>query len=130
MKERSEEERQIDKRIENIKTHVRRVLKEHEMYSSEMSYQIELLASDLLVFRKIRDEVLKEGENPTVTEKSRENENRIKENPIYNLMAKFADRVRKDLRSLMMNKELSPADSKGDEGNDALTQLMDSLKEE
>ena len=45
-------------------------------------------------------------------------------------MAKFADRLRKDLRSLMMNKELAPTESKGDEGNDALTQLMDSLKEE
>lgn len=125
-----ENEKQITRKIENIKTHVRRVLKEHEMYSSEMSYQIELLASDLLVFRKIRDEVLKEEQTPTVTEKSREGKDRIRENPIYNLMAKFADRLRKDLRSLMMNKELAPTESKGDEGNDALTQLMDSLKEE
>lgn len=130
MKTEDENEKQITRKIENIKTHVRRVLKEHEMYSSEMSYQIELLASDLLVFRKIRDEVLKEDQTPTVTEKSREGEDRIRENPIYNLMAKFADRLRKDLRSLMMNKELAPTESKGDEGNDALTQLMDSLKEE
>lgn len=130
MKTEDENEKQITRKIENIKTHVRRVLKEHEMYSSEMSYQIELLASDLLVFRKIRDEVLKEEQTPTVTEKSREGEDRIRENPIYNLMAKFADRLRKDLRSLMMNKELAPTESKGDEGNDALTQLMDSLKEE
>lgn len=130
MKTEDENEKQITRKIENIKTHVRRVLKEHEMYSSEMSYQIELLASDLLVFRKIRDEVLKEDQTPTVTEKSREGEDRIRENPIYNLMAKFADRLRKDLRSLMMNKELAPTESKGDEGNDVLTQLMDSLKEE
>nr|DAE93807.1 MAG TPA: hypothetical protein [Caudoviricetes sp.] len=130
MEKGDDNEKLISKKIENIKTHVRRVLKEHEMYSSEMSYQIELLASDLLVFRKIRDEVLKEEQTPTVTEKSREGEDRIRENPIYNLMAKFADRLRKDLRSLMMNKELAPTESKGDEGNDALTQLMDSLKEE
>ena len=130
MEKGDDNEKLISKKIENIKTHVRIVLKEHEMYSSEMSYQIELLASDLLVFRKIRDEVLKEEQTPTVTEKSREGEDRIRENPIYNLMAKFADRLRKDLRSLMMNKELAPTESKGDEGNDALTQLMDSLKEE
>lgn len=130
MEKGDDNEKLISKKIENIKTHVRRVLKEHEMYSSEMSYQIELLASDLLVFRKIRDEVLKEEQTPTVTEKSREGEDRIRENPIYNLMAKFADRLRKDLRSLMMNKELAPTESKNDEGNDALTQLMDSLKEE
>lgn len=130
MEKGDDNEKLISKKIENIKTHVRRVLKEHEMYSSEMSYQIELLASDLLVFRKIRDEVLKEEQTPTVTEKSREGEDRIRENPIYNLMDKFADRLRKDLRSLMMNKELAPTESKGDEGNDALTQLMDSLKEE
>lgn len=130
MEKGDDNEKLISKKIENIKTHVRRVLKEHEMYSSEMSYQIELLASDLLVFRKIRDEVLKEEQTPTVTEKSREGEDRIRENPIYNLMAKFADRLRKDLRSLMMNKELAPTESKGDECNDALTQLMDSLKEE
>lgn len=130
MEKGDDNEKLISKKIENIKTHVRRVLKEHEMYSSEMSYQIELLASDLLVFRKIRDEVLKEEQTPTVTEKSREGEDRIRENPIYNLMAKFADRLRKDLRSLMMNKELAPTESKNDEGNDTLTQLMDSLKEE
>lgn len=34
-----------------------------------MSYQIELLASDLLVFRRIRDEALKEETTLTVIEK-------------------------------------------------------------
>ena len=121
-----------DKLIDNIKTHVRRVLVKQGKYSPEMSYQIELLASDLLVFRKIRNQVLNEEEEPTITEKSREGELRTKENPIYNLMAKFADRVRKDLRSLKMNKELPNNDDEGgtEKEEDALKELMDKLSEE
>ena len=55
MKRKKEEN---EKLIDNIKTHVRRVLMKQGKYSPEMSYQIELLASDLLVFRKIRNMVL------------------------------------------------------------------------
>ena len=57
MKRKKEEN---EKLIDNIKTHVRRVLMKQGKYSPEMSYQIELLASDLLVFRKIRNMVLDE----------------------------------------------------------------------
>ena len=97
-----------------------------------MSYQIELLASDLLVFRKIRNMVLDEEQKPTIVEITREKEERIRENPIYNLMAKFADRVRKDLRSLKMNKELPNNEDEGgaEKEEDALRELMDKLKEE
>lgn len=47
-------------------------------------------------------------------------------------MAKFADRVRKDLRSLKMNKELPNNEDEGgaEKEEDALRELMDKLKEE
>ncbi len=129
MKRKKEEN---EKLIDNIKTHVRRVLMKQGKYSPEMSYQIELLASDLLVFRKIRNMVLDEEQKPTIVEITREKEERIRENPIYNLMAKFADRVRKDLRSLKMNKELPNNEDEGgaEKEEDALRELMDKLKEE
>ena len=84
--------------IDSLKSYIRGILQERDKYSKEMSYQIELLASDLLVFRRIRDEALKEETTLTVIEKSRENCDRVKENPVFILMARYADRVRKDLR--------------------------------
>lgn len=121
-----------EKKIDNIKTYIRRVLAEQKMYSPEMSYQIELLASDILVFRKIRDLILTEMENPNVIEKSREGEERKKENPMYNLMLKFGNSVRKDLRSLKMNREIPKCDddTNTDKEDDALKILMRKVTEE
>ena len=36
--------------IDSLKRYIRGILQERDKYSKEMSYQIELLASDLLVF--------------------------------------------------------------------------------
>lgn len=117
--------------IDSLKRYIRGILQERDKYSKEMSYQIELLASDLLVFRRIRDEALKEETTLTVIEKSRENCDRVKENPVFILMARYADRVRKDLRSLMMNQEIQPGGEAGEiKEDDSLSRLMEHLNKE
>lgn len=117
--------------IDSLKRYIRGILQERDKYSKEMSYQIELLASDLLVFRRIRDEALKEETTLTVIEKSRENCDRVKENPVFILMARYADRVRKDLRSLMMNQEIQPGGEAGKtKEDDPLSRLMEHLNKE
>ena len=124
-RKRTEDMGTADKQLEYLKTYIRRVLKQNDKYKPEMTHQVELTASTLLVFRKVRDEVLKADQLPTVTEKSRENEDRTKENPIYNLYIKMADVLRRDLRSLRMNQELDRGSD-----TDAMTKLMESMKDE
>lgn len=121
--------RKSDK-VENLKVTIRRILQENGKYSNEMSYQIELLASDLLVFRRIREKALDENTKLIVLEKSREGFDRGKENPIFILMARYADRVRKDLRALMMNQEIQQGDENKAKDDDALTKLMEQLNDE
>ena len=104
-------------------------MQENGKYSNEMSYQIELLASDLLVFRRIREKALDENTKLIVLEKSREGFDREKENPIFILMARYADRVRKDLRALMMNQEIQQGDENKAKDDDALTKLMEQLSD-
>lgn len=120
--------RKSDK-VENLKVTIRRILQENGKYSNEMSYQIELLASDLLVFRRIREKALDENTKLIVLEKSREGFDREKENPIFILMARYADRVRKDLRALMMNQEIQQGDENKAKDDDALTKLMEQLSD-
>ena len=120
--------RKSDK-VENLKVTIRRILQENGKYSNEMSYQIELLASDLLVFRRIREKALDENTKLIVLEKSREGFDREKENPIFILMARYADRVRKDLRALMMNQEIQQGDENRAKDDDALTKIIEQLSD-
>lgn len=47
-------------KIENIKTVIRRHLQKADVYAPELSYQIELAASDILLYRKLREKALSE----------------------------------------------------------------------
>lgn len=126
------EEEKKDKRLEIMIRYLRKVLKDEGLYRKEMSQQVELTASTLLVFRKIRDAALSESEEPTVVEMSREGFSRQKANPIYFLYEKMADLLRRDLRALNMNKELTKGkeDKPLDEEEDGLAMLMRDFKEE
>lgn len=124
----------LEKKLENLKTYIRRVLQQTDNYRKEMTHQVEVTASTLLIFRKIRDEIFLNDEKPTVIEKSRENEDRIKENPLYNLYAKYDDLLRRDLRALKMNQELNRGrDEKGkddEEANDPIKELLKKQEDE
>ena len=122
----SKEERQSDKKLEMMIRYLRKVLKDEGLYRKEMSQQVELTASTLLVFRKVRDEALDEIEKATIKETSREGDTRIKNNPIFFLYKEMADLLRRDLRALNMNKELTKGktDKINDEEEDALALLM------
>lgn len=116
--------------VEALKSYVTKLLAEQGLYQKEMCYQVELLASDLVVFRRIRDEAVKAETSLLLTETSREGEARSKENPIFVMMARYADRVRKDLRSLLMNREIQPGDDVKLKDDDPLTALMNDLSKE
>ena len=122
----SKAESETGKKLEMMIRYLRKVLKDEGLYRKEMSQQVELTASTLLVFRKIRDAALDEIEKATIKETSREGDTRIKNNPIFFLYKEMADLLRRDLRALNMNKELTKGktDKINDEEEDALALLM------
>lgn len=122
----------LEKRLDSLKTYIRRVLQKSGKYRSEMTQQVELTATTLLIFRKIRSEILEHDSPPIIEEKSREGDLRKKENPIYMMYRDFANLLRRDLRALKMNQELARRDKDEDEGDDkgALVTLMKDLNKE
>ena len=122
----SEQKGDTGKKLEMMIRYLRKVLKDEGLYRKEMSQQVELTASTLLVFRKVRDAALDEIEKATIKETSREGDTRIKNNPIFFLYKEMADLLRRDLRALNMNKELTKGktDKINDEEEGALALLM------
>lgn len=106
--------------ITNIKRYVRSVLKRAGKWAPEMGYQVELLATDLLIYRRLRDELLAGA--VLITETSREGNDRQKVHPAVAALKQQADAVRADLKSLLMNREIE-RDGVGDDGG-LLAELM------
>ena len=106
--------------LANIKRYVRSVLKKAGKWSPEMGYQVELLATDLLIYRQLRDELL--GGEVLITEKPRDSHTRKKVHPAVAALKQQADAVRADLKSLLMNREIE-RDGVGDDGG-LLAELM------
>lgn len=118
-------------KIEGIKQVIRRQLVKADAYAPELAYQIELTASDILLYRKLRNKALDEETEVTVIEYSRENKPRERINPIFDAMKKQADVVRKDLRALYMNRELRRKEGSKEikETKDPLKEMMEKLNE-
>lgn len=133
MTKKKNDEANLEKRLESLKTYIRRVLQKSGKYRSEMTQQVELTATTLLIFRKIRSEIMENDSPPIIEEKSREGDLRKKENPIYTMYRDFANLLRRDLRALKMNQELarsSKEDEETGEDKGALVTLMKELNKE
>ena len=118
------------KMLKSLKDYMRRALTERGKYSGEYTYQVEIAAMSVILTRKVWDIAMDAEEKPVLTEKSREGDIRAKENPIFTLYIKLAAQARRDLRALQMNKEIEKGDANSAGGDDALTQLMQSMTEE
>lgn len=131
-KNRKEKNEDPEKKLDGLIRALRATLVKEGLYKPEMARQVELTASTLMVFRKVRDVVLNIGESVSIEEKSREGDARIKNNPIFFLYKEMADLLQRNLRALNMNKELTKGkDDKINEAeDDPLAKLMASQKED
>ena len=121
-----------EKTLDGLVRTLRQTLTKADIYRPEMARQVELTASTLMVFRKVRDQVLHELETVTVRETSREGDLRVKNNPVFFLYKEMADLLQRNLRALNMNKELTKGkdDQKTDNDVDPLALLMRDQAEE
>ena len=127
-KEKQDPEKELDGLIRTL----RQTLTKQGIYTPEMARQVELTASTLLLFRKVRDVAMSEAESVTIKETSREEHSRIKNNPIFFLYKEYADLLQRNLRALNMNKELTRGkdDMVNDNEADPLAMLMRDQVEE
>lgn len=125
-KKTSEKKNDPEKTLDGLIRTLRQTLKDENLYRPEMARQVELTASTLMVFRKVRDAVIQECATVTIKETSREGDGRIKNNPMFFLYKEMADLLQRNLRALNMNKELTKGrdDKVNDDDDDPLALLM------
>ena len=131
-KKAAEKKNDPEKTLDGLIRTLRQTLTKENLYRPEMARQVELTASTLMVFRKIRDAVIQECESVTIKETSREEHSRLKNNPIFYLYKEYADLLQRNLRALNMNKELTKGrdDKVNDDEADPLALLMKEQKED
>ena len=131
-KKTSNEKISPEKTLDGLIRTLRQTLTKENLYRPEMARQVELTASTLMVFRKVRDAVIQECESVTIKETSREGDRRIKNNPMFFLYKEMADLLQRNLRALNMNKELTKGrdDKVNDDEADPLASLMKEQKED
>ena len=131
-KKNTKENQDPEKTLDGLVRTLRQTLTKADLYRPEMARQVELTASTLLVFRKVREVVLRVEETATVKETSREGDSRVKNNPVFFLYKEMADLLQRNLRALNMNKELTKGkDDKQTEADvDPLALLMRDQAEE
>lgn len=128
----SKEKKDPEKTLDGLIRTLRQTLTKEGLYRPEMARQVELTASTLMVFRKVRDVVLRDEEKATISETSREGDGRVKNNPVFFMYREMADLLQRNLRALNMNKELTKGkdDKINDNDTDPLAILMQEQKED
>ena len=121
-----------EKTLDGLIRTMRQTLTKEGLYRPVMARQVELTATTLMMFRIVRDVAIRLGEDVTIKETSREGDERIKNNPIVFQYIEMANTLRKDLRALNMNKELTKGrdDKVNDDEDDPLALLMKEQKED
>jgi hypothetical protein len=116
-----------DKKAAAIARYITKKLTEAGAYDPTLSYQVELVASDLLIYRKLRDACLDDEESVTFKEKSREGNSRTKVNPIFSELRRQSKIVQEGLDMLTMNIK---SKKKKAETSDTIQELTRMMKEE
>lgn len=116
----------IRREIANLKRYITKLLKDAGSYEPRLGYQIESVASDILIYRRLRDQLLTRTDF-LVTEKSREGYDRTKVTSLVMEVRLQSERVQKGLDLLLMN--VKSKKGKGT-AKDALSEFMEAMKEE
>lgn len=92
----------LKRQVTNVRARIWRILKDAGAWDSTLSYQVELAASDIVVWRKLRDDVL--SLDSLITTIERDNGSMApKAHPLLNEYREQAKIVQKDCDLLLMN---------------------------
>lgn len=116
----------IRREINNLKRYITKLLKDAGSYEPRLGYQIESVASDILIYRRLRDQLLTRTDF-MVVEKSREGYDRAKVTSLVMEVRLQSERVQKGLDLLLMN--VKSKKGKGP-AKDSLSEFMEAMREE
>jgi hypothetical protein len=113
-----------DYNVQNVARNIQRILKDAGVYTPMLTYQVEITAGDLLLYRKIRTEALDSKTEVYQVEYSREGNPRTSINPIFAAMTNASNRVTQDFEKLTMNiKDNKRKDTAGNKLQELITSL-------
>lgn len=114
------EKERHDEDVKKAARQIRAALKRAGKWSAEMELQVEALASDIVVYRRLRDDIMQNG--VMMEEISREGDARARLRPSVGVFRQYSDALRADLKVLLMNRVLDPG---APAGGGLLEQLME-----
>jgi hypothetical protein len=121
-------ETESERAIDRIKRYITKILRDAGAYDATLGYQIELVATDIYLFRSIRRSLFDSiDKQMTIKEESREGKPRLKPNPMIFQLREQSKVVAKNLDALLMNVK-SKKDRK--QAEDSLSEFMKSMSDD
>ena len=121
-------ETESERAIDRIKRYITKILRDDGAYDATLGYQIELVATDIYLFRSIRRSLFDSlDKQMTIKEESREGKPRLKPNPMIFQLREQSKVVAKNLDALLMNVK-SKKDRK--QAEDSLSEFMKSMSDD
>lgn len=121
-------ETESERAIDRIKRYITKILRDAGAYDTTLGYQIELVATDIYLFRSIRRSLFDSlDKQMTIKEESREGKPRLKPNPMIFQLREQSKVVAKNLDALLMNVK-SKKDRK--QAEDSLSEFMKSMSDD
>lgn len=117
----------IERDLQTMKNLLTETMKAAGLYGPEQVFQIEVCATSLMTYRKMRSEYLDPDEKCFIIEQSREGAPRKKPNPLANELRQEAVCLMSNLRQLL--KPL-PEGVKKEEANSVLADLLEQMNRE
>jgi len=123
------EKKQIsaESQIKNIARRIRKILQDSGGYNPRIGYHIDTVASDIVVYRRIRSELLAPDSKMARVEITDAGNERVKTNPLIMEFREQSKVVMKGLDLLTMNIKSNKVKS---EVKSALAEFMEAMKEE
>ena len=121
-------ETESERAIDRIKRYITKILRDAGASDATLGYQIELVATDIYLFRSIRRSLFDSlDKQMTIKEESREGKPRLKPNPMIFQLREQSKVVAKNLDALLMNVK-SKKDRK--QAEDSLSEFMKSMSDD
>lgn len=118
------------KPVNQWRSYIRRLLNESGTYDRKYGYQVTLTAQSLRLLQSCYFELMSQNGDSrfTVTEKSREGNDRLSENPLATMYIKLDAMCRRNLTALGMNMDRLVESAGANSGQDPLFTLMAKVK--
>ena len=120
----------VMKPVNQWRSYIRRLLNESGTYDRKYGYQVTLTAQSLRLLQSCYFELMSQNGDSrfTVTEKSREGNDRLSENPLATMYIKLDAMCRRNLTALGMNMDRLVESAGANSGQDPLFTLMAKVK--